>query len=138
MRKLQGVVRKVDKSCIGIVERLTDLEIRAADLESDVTGLQGQVESHESQLISIQWKLEDQESQQWSNNLQELGVLWGKEGSDVHLFMVDLFRQLFPQLQGWNWAQEIQCAHRVPIVEKHSCREDGKEQAILIYTGNFL
>ncbi|KAJ1159205.1 hypothetical protein NDU88_011873 [Pleurodeles waltl] len=77
IRKLQGVVCKVAKACNTIIKRVNDLETRTAALDVNAAGAMGQLKAQESQLVNIQWKLEDQENRQRRNNLQVLGVLHG-------------------------------------------------------------
>ncbi|KAJ1132005.1 hypothetical protein NDU88_010335 [Pleurodeles waltl] len=133
-----GGIRKVAKSCNAIGVRITDLETRTAALKVDVIGACGQTKAQESQLVGIQWKLEDQENWQRCKNLQVPGIPEDKERSDVRFFMVDLFCQAFLDLEGWNWTQEIQRALHVPMAQKQLARDDGKPQAILVYVENFL
>lgn len=64
MRKIQGTVRKVAKSCNIINERLTTLETRTETLENDLADTRTRTTAHDAQLTDIQWKLEDHENRQ--------------------------------------------------------------------------
>ncbi|KAJ1119149.1 hypothetical protein NDU88_007335 [Pleurodeles waltl] len=62
VKKLQGTIHQVAKTCTTITERMSNLQSRAISLEMDVAVTRGQTEAHEAQLIDIQWKLEDFET----------------------------------------------------------------------------
>ncbi|KAJ1123257.1 hypothetical protein NDU88_001730 [Pleurodeles waltl] len=51
IRRLQGVIRKVAKTCNAIVEHITDVEIRTVAIEVDAAGASGELKS---QLANIQ------------------------------------------------------------------------------------
>ncbi|KAJ1207827.1 hypothetical protein NDU88_003217 [Pleurodeles waltl] len=91
------------------------METRISRLENDAGSQQVTREAMEKQLEDTQWKLTDLEDRLRRNNLPVLGIPEGAEGSDIHSFMVALFKEAFPDLQQWDWDREIQRAHRFPF-----------------------
>ncbi|KAJ1164629.1 hypothetical protein NDU88_005064 [Pleurodeles waltl] len=79
MKRLQGTVRKVVKSCTEIEEKLSTMEERTMAVQADVVTLREQTIAHDGQLSYIMWKLEDQENRQRRNNLRFLGIIEGAE-----------------------------------------------------------
>ncbi|KAJ1089181.1 hypothetical protein NDU88_002332 [Pleurodeles waltl] len=65
----------------------------------DTAGAMDQLKAQEAQLVDIQWKLKDQENRQRRNSLWVLRIPEGKEGTDVWSYLVELFRQAFPDLE---------------------------------------
>lgn len=49
-----------------------------------------------------------------------------------------MLSKAFPDLDGWNWALEVQRAHRVTFNLKQPVRPDTKPCTILVYFGNIL
>ncbi|KAJ1202688.1 hypothetical protein NDU88_006485 [Pleurodeles waltl] len=82
-KRLQGIARKVVKSCIEIEEKLSTMEERTMAVEADVEALREQSVAHDGQLTDIMWKLEDEENRQRRNTLRFLGIGEGVEGNDA-------------------------------------------------------
>ncbi|KAJ1195496.1 hypothetical protein NDU88_004776 [Pleurodeles waltl] len=99
---------------------------------------------HDTQLIDIQWKIEDFENRQRRNNLRILGVQEGIEGQDARVYIIRLFKAAFPEQAGWDWEKEIQRAHRFPLYLKKQMTTGGagsslqQPRALIVYFGNYL
>lgn len=138
MRKMQGVVRKLSKACLNMGERVTNLEERIVTTEAEAASASSKVEAQGSQIKDIQRKLEEFENRQRRNKLRVLGVPEGVEGSDTRAYIIDLFKSAFPEMSDWNWAAEVQRAHRTPFKPTMQTKEGDKPRAILVFFGNFL
>ncbi|KAJ1082522.1 hypothetical protein NDU88_002687 [Pleurodeles waltl] len=119
------------------------METRTEELEIEVKAATAQTMTQGQQISDIQWKLEDAENRQRRNNLRILGIAEDLEGQDTRAYIVSLFKQAFPDLNGWDWEKEIQRAHRFPLMKKkHALTATNRDQsyprAIIVYFGNFL
>ncbi|KAJ1093007.1 hypothetical protein NDU88_006117 [Pleurodeles waltl] len=94
-RKMQIQIRRVAKTCSEFTTRMEEAETRISRLEDEAGAHQSSREVMEKQLEDTQWKLTDLEDRMRRNNLRVLGVPEGLEGSDIHSFMVALFKELF-------------------------------------------
>ncbi|KAJ1090392.1 hypothetical protein NDU88_003525 [Pleurodeles waltl] len=90
MKRLQGTVRKVVKSCIEVEEKLSTMEEGTMAVEADVEALREQSAAHDGQLTDIMWKLEEQENRQRRNNLHFLGIREGVEGNGIRAYMIKM------------------------------------------------
>ncbi|KAJ1161898.1 hypothetical protein NDU88_002378 [Pleurodeles waltl] len=107
-KRLQGAVRKVAKSCTEIEAKLGTMDERIVAVEEDVDTLKQQNATQEGQLTDIMWKLEDFENRQRRNNLRFLGIKEGLEGNDIRTYMIKILQGAFPELNHWDWDNEIQ------------------------------
>ncbi|KAJ1113498.1 hypothetical protein NDU88_001740 [Pleurodeles waltl] len=119
------------------------METRTEELEIEVKAATAQTTTQGQQISDIQWKLEDAENRQRRNNLRILGIAEDLEGQDTRAYIVSLFKQAFPDLNGWDWEKEIQRAHRFPLMKKKQAltatnRDQSYPRAIIVYVGNFL
>ncbi|KAJ1096783.1 hypothetical protein NDU88_001914 [Pleurodeles waltl] len=119
------------------------METRTEELEIEVKAATAQTTTQGQQISDIQWKLEDAENRQRRNNLRILGIAEDLEGQDTRAYIVSLFKQAFPDLNGWDWEKEIQRAHRFPLMKKKQAltatnRDQSYPLAIIVYFGNFL
>lgn len=138
-KKLQGGMRKINKTCGEIVERLTMVEGRTESLEVQLESLKAENTSQGVALADAMSKTEDQENRQRQNNLRFLGIPEGLEGNDPREYMMKLLRGAFPDKVKWDWDMEIQRAHRFPLmVRKHPQRDSERPRAWLVYFGNYL
>ncbi|KAJ1114632.1 hypothetical protein NDU88_002867 [Pleurodeles waltl] len=142
-RQLQLSIKKVVKSCQDIGVRIATMETRTEELEIEVKAATAQTTTQGQQISDIQWKLEDAENHQRRNNLRILGIAEDLEGQDTRAYIVSLFKQAFPDLNGWDWEKEIQRAHRFPLMKKKQAltatnRDQSYPRAIIVYFGNFL
>ncbi|KAJ1163269.1 hypothetical protein NDU88_003730 [Pleurodeles waltl] len=106
-KQLQAAVSKIAKTCSQIGEGIAMIEIRANVLEAELGTVAQQSAMHDTQLIDIQWKIEDFENRQRCNNLHIFGIQEGAEGRDPRAFIVGIFSAAFPDLAGWDWEKEI-------------------------------
>ncbi|KAJ1211605.1 hypothetical protein NDU88_006963 [Pleurodeles waltl] len=138
-RKMQIQIRRVSKTCSEFTTRMEEAETQISHLEDEAGSHQSSREAMEKQLEDTQWKLTDLEDRLRRNNLRVLGVPEGLEGSDIHSFMVALFKEAFPDLQHWDWDREIQRAHRFPFSKVGSNSEEGsgRPRVILISLLNY-
>ncbi|KAJ1197067.1 hypothetical protein NDU88_000929 [Pleurodeles waltl] len=142
-RQLQLSIKKVVKSCQDIGVHITTMETRTEELEIEVKAATAQTTTQGQQISDIQWKLEDAENRQWRNNLRILCIPEDLEGQDTRAYIASLFKQAFPDLNGWDWEKEIQRAHCFPLMKKKQAltatnRDQSYPQAIMVYFGNFL
>ncbi|KAJ1104871.1 hypothetical protein NDU88_002279 [Pleurodeles waltl] len=119
------------------------METRTEELEIEVKAATAQTTTQGQQISDIQWKLEDAENRQRRNNLRILGIAEDLEGQDTRAYIVSLFKQAFPDLNGWDWEKEIQRAHRFPLMKKKQAltatnRDQSYPRPIIVYFGNFL
>ncbi|KAJ1216345.1 hypothetical protein NDU88_003948, partial [Pleurodeles waltl] len=119
------------------------METRTEELEIEVKAATAQTTTQGQQISDIQWKLEDAENRQRRNNLRILGIAEDLEGQDTRAYIASLFKQAFPDLNGWDWEKEIQRAHRFPLMKKKQAltatnRDQSYPRAIIVYFGNFL
>lgn len=96
-KKLQGAIRKVNKSCAEIAERTTSLEERVVALETGAEKSAQQVSTNDSRMMDIMWKLEDFENHPRRNNLRLLGIPENVEGQDIRGFVLHLLKGGFPE-----------------------------------------
>ncbi|KAJ1089033.1 hypothetical protein NDU88_002186 [Pleurodeles waltl] len=92
VKRLQGTVRKVTKSCIEMEAKLCTMDESIVVAEEDVDTLKQQNATQESQMTDIMWKLEDFENQQRRNNLRFLGIEEGLEGNNIRSYMIKLLQ----------------------------------------------
>ncbi|KAJ1108374.1 hypothetical protein NDU88_005750 [Pleurodeles waltl] len=97
---------------------------------------------HDTQLVDIQWKIEDFENRQRHNNLRILGIEEGIEGQDARVYIIRLFKAAFPEQSGWDWEKEIQRAHRFHVKKQMTTGGAGSSlqqpRALIVYFGNYL
>ncbi|KAJ1217473.1 hypothetical protein NDU88_005067 [Pleurodeles waltl] len=124
-KQLQVAVSKIAKSCSEIGERIAAIETRAEVLETDLGAVTQQAAMHDTQLIDIQWTIEDFENRQPHNNLRILGIEEGIEGHDARVYIIRLFKAAFPEQAGWDWEKEIQRAHRFLLYLKKQMMTGG-------------
>ncbi|KAJ1109437.1 hypothetical protein NDU88_006798 [Pleurodeles waltl] len=143
-KQLQVAVSKIAKTCSEVGERIATIETCTSVLEAELGTVAQQSTKHESQLIDIQWKLEDFENRQRRNNLSILGIQEGAEGQDTRAFIFKVFKTAFPELASWDWKKEIQGAHRLPLCLKkerlagEATMNQPQLRAIIVYFGNYL
>lgn len=141
-KKLQGGLRRLNKTCADISDRVTMVEARTEHLETEALATKQQGESNTACMMDLMTKIEEQENRQRRNNLRLLGIPEGKEGDDPRLFIVKLLKDSFPDHPGWDWDHEVQRAHRFPFHQKrqHSGGNSsgGQPRVFLVYFGNFL
>ncbi|KAJ1083046.1 hypothetical protein NDU88_003206 [Pleurodeles waltl] len=138
-RKMQIQIRRVAKTCSEFTTRMEEAETRISRLEDEAGARQSSREMMEKQLEDTQWKLTDLEDRMRRNNLRVLGVPEGLEGSDIHSFMVALFKEAFPDLHQWDWDKEVQRAHQFPFskIGPNSEGGSGRPRVILISLLNY-
>lgn len=122
-----------------IVERLSSLENRTESLETTVEVLTKTMESQESTIKDMMWKMEEAENRQRRNNMRLLGIPENSEGTDIRKFTIDLLNNSLPELTHWDWEKEVQRVHRFPLnPAKRRLNDQQYTRAILIFFGNFL
>ncbi|KAJ1191125.1 hypothetical protein NDU88_000441 [Pleurodeles waltl] len=114
------------------------METRTEELEIEVKAATAQTTTQGQQISDIQWKLEDAENRQRRNNLRILGIAEDLERQDTRAYIASLFKQAFPDLNGWDWEKEIQRAHRFPLMKKKQAltatnRDQSYPRAIIVY-----
>ncbi|KAJ1144867.1 hypothetical protein NDU88_011161 [Pleurodeles waltl] len=143
-KQLQVAVSKIEKTCSEIGEQIATIEGRADVLETDLGAMARQAAMHDTQLSDIQWKIEDFENRQRSNNLLILGIQEGTEGQDPRAYIIRLFKAAFLEQSRWDWKKEIQRAHRFPLYLKKQTSVVGagaglqQRRAFIVYFGNYL
>lgn len=143
-KKVQGGLRRLNKTCTDISDRVTMIEGCTEYLETEVTAVKKQSEANTACLGDIMTKMEEQENRQRRNNLRLLGIPEGKEGEDPRRFIVKLLQDSFPDHPTWDWDREVQRAHRFPFNLRrqrgggNSGTESGHPRVFLVYFGNFL
>ncbi|KAJ1177998.1 hypothetical protein NDU88_003248 [Pleurodeles waltl] len=101
-KKLQGAIRKVNKSCSETEVQISVVKERAVVPETEVGLSKAQQGPQESRMKNVTGKLEDIQNRQRMNNLQFLGIEEGAEGN-IRSFMLTLLRGAFPEFTHWNW-----------------------------------
>lgn len=138
-KKVQTGIRKLNKTCEEIADRLTSVEMRTEALEADVETIKTQGMEQGAALMDAMTKLEDYENRQRRNNLRFLGIPEGLEGTDPRNYMVKLLKDSFPDQTNWDWEMEIEWAHCFPLFRRKQTQEAGEKQRVmLVFIGNFL
>ncbi|KAJ1117947.1 hypothetical protein NDU88_006142 [Pleurodeles waltl] len=101
-KQLQISVRKIAKTCSEIGEHIATMETGTSMLETDMGAVAQESVMHESQLIDIQWKMEDFENHQRRNYLRIFVIEEGVEGQNIRVYIVKLLKNAFPELEIWD------------------------------------
>ncbi|KAJ1114895.1 hypothetical protein NDU88_003125 [Pleurodeles waltl] len=95
---MQGAIRRVAKMCTKFAVSMGEAETRISKLEDDAVAHWEIKYSLKAQMEDTHWKLADLEYRSRQNNLRVLGIPEGVEGADPRRFVVNLFKEAFPDL----------------------------------------